>query len=128
MTVHSAIRFIAWIVAGLYLLLWIAAAWFVDDGGLIRDNASCIRVEGNPLFWNCDGFAMSVFANAVAMALATTFLAPLAVAAALSNPVFWSVALPVVATNLLGIAAMVYAILRLVGWGVRGSISFVTGR
>jgi len=113
-----------WLTAAGYVLAWTAATWFLDDGGIVRNSASCARLEEMPLFWSCEGFALSFFANLVTIALAVTYLAPLAIVAALDNPSLWSVALPVAVTNLAGIAALVYAILRLVGWAVRGIYSY----
>ena len=90
-----------WLTAAGYVLAWTAATWFLDDGGIVRNSASCARIEEMPLFWNCEGIALSFFANLVTIALAFTYLAPLAI-----------------------VAALVYAILRLVGWAVRGIYSY----
>lgn len=125
MKVKRHIRQAVWLIAFGYILTWLAATWFIDDGAIIRDSAACARLEEMPLFWACDSMPMTFFANLITIALATTYLAPLVIAAALANPAHWVVALPIATSNLVGIAAVVYAILRLVGWAVRGTSSYL---
>lgn len=125
MGITRILKPVVWFGAFGYVLAWTAATWFVDDGGIVRDNLACSRLEEMPLFWQCDGFFLSLFANMVTVALGTTYLAPLAIAAALSNPALWAIALPIALSNFFGVAALVYVILRLVGWAVRGTTSYL---
>lgn len=116
--IHRILKTIAWPYAVAYMGLWSVFMWFAQYGGVIRANADCAQVPDAPLpLWTCsgDGF-LSIAALVVDLALLLTVWAPAFVAAATVNAAAIPIAASLVAGHLLGLAASVYAMVRVFGW------------
>ncbi|MGE0844716.1 MAG: hypothetical protein AB7L41_00500 [Flavobacteriaceae bacterium] len=124
------LKSIAWPYAIAYVAMWAAFVWFARDGALIRANPACHAIETAPLpLWTCtEGGLPTLAVLFIDFVLIVTVWAPAIVAAATVNTAALTVAVPLVLGHFAGLAATVYAMLRIFGWIVGNTVGRLMSR
>ena len=113
--IHDYFRFLVW-QAGLgYLVLWAVTIWALDYGPAVFSSGGCRPHEAKVLFyWICESNNPLSIAAAIAnTALTVTVWSPVYIAAATVRPDAIVLAVPIVATHVVGLPAAILVTIRI---------------
>jgi hypothetical protein len=113
--IHDYFRFLVW-QAGLgYLALWAVTIWALDYGPSVFGSGGCRPDEAKVLFyWICEpDNPLSILAAIANTALTVTLWSPVYIAAATVRPDAIVLAVPIVATHVVGLPAAIFVAIRM---------------
>jgi hypothetical protein len=108
-------RIAAWQTGIGYLVLWAMTYWTLDQGpDVFGRSGACHADAATVLFyWSCDPASpLQILANLANGALTTTVWAPVYVAAAIVDPAYLVVAIPIVLAHVIGFPLALFVVIR----------------
>lgn len=114
--VKDYLKIIAWQTGLGYLLLWAITFWTLDEGANVFGKSGvCYPDAAKVLFyWVCDASSpLAILATVVNVALTVTVWAPVYVAAATVRPDAMAIAVPIVATHIIGLPLAMFVLMRM---------------